>query len=150
MSKKWHTQGITPSGLTLPRIVFVSFRRGSKDDAEAIISALKNEGIDGGLLANRASRLHSCRWGLVRPCSQLAKVTMVTSNFAASWLRVKPKLARAFKRAVSKASPLNWGGCESHLMALITRWQKGFRYPSLRQSSLLLVILLVLENQELL
>lgn len=28
---------------------------------------------------------------------------------------------------------VGFGGCESHLMALITRWQKGFRNHPFRQ-----------------
>jgi hypothetical protein len=71
--------------------------------------------------------------GLVRQHSQFLSVPKLTPSFAAkfSWARL------IFMRYFVSNCPSDWGlflqGGESTLMALITRWQKGFKNDPFRQ-----------------
>jgi hypothetical protein len=71
--------------------------------------------------------------GLVRQHSQFLSVPKLTPSFTAkfSWARL------IFMRYFVSNCPSDWGlflqGGESTLMALITRWQKGFKNDPFRQ-----------------
>ena len=79
--------------------------------------------------SSRQNRL----FGLVRPSCQFLRVPMLTPSFTAnaSWESLV-FIRYSFSNSASDWG-LFWQGYESTLMALITRWQKGFRNHPFRQ-----------------
>jgi hypothetical protein len=73
------------------------------------------------------------RFGCVQPCSQFLRVPRLTPSFAANVIVEKPDSSLHFISDFAKDWVLFWQGGESTLMALITRWQKGFRNHPFRQ-----------------
>ena len=79
------------------------------------------------------------RFGCVHPRSQFLSVPKLTPSFVAklSWLSL------IFMRYFVSNSASDWvlflQGGESTLMALITRWQKGFKNDPFRQFLILLI-----------
>jgi hypothetical protein len=70
------------------------------------------------------------RFGIVLPRSQFLSVPKLTPSLSAS-----PVLVILLRKqwAVSRSCSFFKGGCESTLMAFITRWQKGFKRDPFRQ-----------------
>ena len=84
-------------------------------------------------LINLAITPQNLRLGAVRRCSQFLSVSRLTPSCAASVFWVRACLTRCDRRLWESSFRFPARGCESPLMALITRWQKGFRTDPFRQ-----------------
>ena len=83
-------------------------------------------------LIKRAITGQNLRLGAVRPCSQFLTVSRLILNCAASVFLVRACLTQCARRPSESNFRFLPRGCESPLMALITRWQKGFETDPFR------------------